>query len=233
MAVSSGAIIRAALCARTTLSISFTPDVPAAGAPQTNTWNMDLIDQASGLSAGSFELVFDDVPPRAGALGAVNVLAAGAPPLTTVYDAATGEITMDLGTQSIAVQIGSTLPGGPQHLSQLSSTFSPVGVTKNGSPAGAFTGVTIDDNGLISASYSTGFTRVIYQVPVADVPNPNGLRVLDNQAFALSEGSGSMFLWDAGSGPTGGRFYSRGDAGQRRSTLPTLPGWRCFDPRIH
>ena len=111
---------------------------------------------------------------------------------------------MSLGTQTIAVKIGSTLPDGPQHLSQLSSVFSPVGVTKDGSPAGAFTGVSIDGNGLISASYSTGFSRVIFQVPVVDVPNPNGLRVLDNQAFALSQDSGSMFLWDAGSGPTGG-----------------------------
>ena len=61
-----------------------------------------------------------------------------------------------------------------------------------------------DENGLMKASYSTGFTRVIYQVPVVDVPNFNGLRVLDNQTFAQSNQSGSMFLWDAGSGPTGG-----------------------------
>ena len=54
------------------------------------------------------------------------------------------------------------------------------------------------------ASYSSGFSRVIYQVPVADVHNFNGLRVLDNQTFALSRESGSMFLWDAGTGPTGG-----------------------------
>ena len=40
-------------------------------------------------------------------------------------------------------------------------------------------------------------------VNVVDVPNPNGLRVLDNQCFALSQDAGSMFLWDAGSGPTG------------------------------
>ena len=192
------------LGASQSLAISFTPAVPALGAPQSNTWSLEITDQASGLSAGTFELVFDDVPPRAGALGAVNVLAAGTPPLTTAYDDASGEITMSLGTQTIAVKIGSTLPDGPQHLSQLSSVFSPVGVTKDGSPAGAFTGVSIDDNGLISASYSTGFSRVIFQVPVVDVPNPNGLRVLDNQAFALSQDSGSMFLWDAGSGPTGG-----------------------------
>ncbi len=107
-------------------------------------------------------------------------------------------MTLDLGNQTIDVAIGSTVPGGPQHLSQLSSTFSPVGVTKNGSPAGTFTGVSIDEKGMMRASYSSGFSRVIYQVPVADVPNFNGLRVLDNQTFALSRDSGSMFLWDAG-----------------------------------
>ena len=53
------------------------------------------------------------------------------------------------------------------------------------------------------ATYSSGFSKVIYQVPVVDVPNPNGLTVLDNQTFSLSRNSGSMFLWDAGSGPTG------------------------------
>ena len=45
---------------------------------------------------------------------------------------------------------------------------------------------------------------MIYQIPVADMPNPNGLRVLDNQCFALSQASGSLFLWNAGEGPTGG-----------------------------
>ena len=36
------------------------------------------------------------------------------------------------------------------------------------------------------------------------MPNPNGLKVLDNQCFAISQASGGMFLWDAGDGPTGG-----------------------------
>ena len=79
-----------------------------------------------------------------------------------------------------------------------------MGVTKDGNAAGTFTGVSIDENGFLYASYSSGFSKVIYQVPVVDVPNPNGLRVLDNQCFALSKDAGSMFLWDAGSGPTGG-----------------------------
>ena len=56
--------------------------------------------------------------------------------------------------------------------------------------AGTFTGVSIDENGYLYASYSSGFSKVIYQVPVVDVPNPNGLRVLDNQCFALSQDAG-------------------------------------------
>ncbi len=190
------------LGASQTLAMSFTPTVPATG--QSNTWTMTITDQATGLSGGSYELVFSDTPPTAGALASVTQTVAPTAPLTSSYDAATGEIALNLGNQPITLQIGSTVAGGPQNLSQLSSTFSPVGVTKDGNPAGTFTGVTIDENGLMRASYSTGFTRVIYQIPVVDVPNFNGLRVLDNQSFALSDLSGSMFLWDAGSGPTGG-----------------------------
>lgn len=38
---------------------------------------------------------------------------------------------------------------------------------------------------------------------MADVANPNGMRVFDNQTFGISDESGSMYLWDAGSGPVG------------------------------
>jgi len=214
------------LGASQTLAMSFTPTVPAAGSPQTNTWTMTITDQASGLSGGTYELVFSDTPPTAGALASVTQTVAPAAPLSSAYNAATGEIALNLGNQPIAIKIGSTLPGGPQNMSQLSSTFSPVGVTKDGSPAGTFTGVTVDENGLMRASYSTGFTRVIYQIPVVDVPNFNGLRVLDNQTFALSDVSGSMFLWDAGDGPTGGiqgfaREQSTTDIAQELTQLIT------------
>jgi flagellar hook protein FlgE len=188
------------LGASQTLSFEFTPTVAAAGDPQTNTWTLEIIDQASGESAGSYEIVFGDVPPNAGAPTSVTGPVGGT--LTSSYDAASGDITLDLGNQTITVGIGST-SGGEQHLSQLSSTFSPTGVTKDGNAAGTFTGVSIDEQGYLYASYSSGFSKVIYQVPVVDVPNPNGLRVLDNQCFALSKDAGSMFLWDAGSGPTG------------------------------
>ena len=53
------------------------------------------------------------------------------------------------------------------------------------------------------ALYDTGYTRTIYQIPLAAVANPNGLNSEDNQAFSISPDSGPFYLWDAGDGPTG------------------------------
>jgi flagellar hook protein FlgE len=185
-----------------TLSATFTPTVPAAGDPRSNSWTLEIVDEASGQSAGTYDLVFSDTPPNAGALTSVTGPTGGA--LTTSYDAATGDMVLDLGSQQITIGIGSTDPDGPAHLTQLTSTFSSVGVSHDGAGAGTYTGLSVDAQGFLSATYSTGFSRVIYQIPVADVPDPNGLKVLDNQCFAISRESGGMFLWDAGSGPTGG-----------------------------
>ncbi len=186
-----------------TLSMSFTPTVPAAGQPNSNTWTLALVDQATGLSAGSYEITFSTVSGNAGNIASVTQLTAGATPPSTAYDAASGEMSLNLGGQTIAIQVGSTSATGAHHLTQLSSTFSSSGVTKNGNAAGTFTGLSINEKGLLSASYSTGFSQVIYQIPVADVPNLNGLRVLDSQSYAVSSESGPLFLYDAGTGPVG------------------------------
>ena len=96
------------LGASQTLSFQFTPTVAAAGDPQTNTWTLEIIDQASGLSGGSYEIVFGDVPPNAGYPTSVTQTVAGTAPLSTGYDAATGDITLDLGNQTITIGVGST-----------------------------------------------------------------------------------------------------------------------------
>jgi flagellar hook protein FlgE len=65
------------------------------------------------------------------------------------------------------------------------------------------TSAEVDENGFVHATFDTGASRVIYQVPLVDLPNPNGMRSLDQQTFLPSNESGSFFLWDAGDGPTG------------------------------
>lgn len=185
------------------LAMTFTPNVPAAGQPATNSWRLDLVDQASGQPAGSYQITFSAASGNAGNIASVTQLGAGANPPSSSYDATSGVMSLALGGQTIAMDLGSTSAGGPHHLSQLSTIFSSSGITKDGNAAGTFSGLGIDEKGYLSASYSTGFSKVLYQVPVADVPNLNGLRVLDNQTYALSDQSGALFLYDAGTGPTG------------------------------
>ena len=63
--------------------------------------------------------------------------------------------------------------------------------------------VDVDGNGYVRATFDTGVTRTIYQVPLVDVPNPNGMVAMDQQTYLPSPDSGSFFLWNAGEGPTG------------------------------
>lgn len=179
------------------LNVTFTPSLPAAdGDPPTNLWTMTISDSASaGATVGEYTLEFDDSRANGGTLAAVSVVSGGA------YDPLTGEIAVTVGGGPLDLTIGRV--GDPNGLTQLSDSFAPVSITKDGSPVGNLTSVEIDVNGFITATYDTGFTRTIYQVPLVDVPNPNGLISHSNQTYQVSPQSGSFFLWDAGDGPTG------------------------------
>lgn len=177
-----------------TLDITFTPTVPATGS--SNTWTMEIKDSAQGGAViGQYTLVFDDTRANGGTLASVTTVSGGA------YNAADGTLALTVDGGPLTMTIGKV--GDPNGLTQLSDSFAPTSITKDGSPVGNLTSVEIDDNGFISATYDTGFIRRIYQIPLVDVPNTNGLISLNNQAYQVSPSSGSFFLWDAGDGPTG------------------------------
>ena len=88
-------------------------------------------------------------------------------------------------------------------MTQLSDAFAPVSISKNGTPVGSLTGIEVDLNGFVRASFDTGINRVLYQIPLIDVSNVNGLEALDQQSYRVTPDSGSFFMWDAGDGPTG------------------------------
>jgi flagellar hook protein FlgE len=177
-----------------TLDITFTPTVPAVGS--SNTWTMQITDSAqAGAVIGEYTLVFDDTRANGGTLASVTTVSGGA------YNAGDGTLALTVDGGPLTMTIGKV--GDPNGLTQLSDSFAPTSITKDGSPVGNLTSVEIDDNGYISATYDTGFIRRIYQVPLVDVPNTNGLISLSNQAYQVSPSSGSFFLWDAGDGPTG------------------------------
>ncbi|MCU0826783.1 MAG: flagellar hook-basal body complex protein [Tabrizicola sp.] len=176
------------------LEVTFIPTVPATGS--SNTWTMQLRDSASGGALiGEYTLTFDDSRGAGGTLASVTVVSGGA------YNAADGTLALTVGGGPMTVAIGRL--GDPNGLTQLSDSFAPVSISKNGSPVGNLTTIEVDENGYVNATYNTGFTKRLYQIPLVDIPNPNGLVALSNQTYQVSPESGSFFLWDAGSGPTG------------------------------
>ena len=185
-----------------TLDISFIPSVPATGS--SNEWTMVIRDSATVDDTatatdesiiGEYTLTFDDTRSSGGTLASVTVISGGA------YNSATGKLDLTVAGGSMDVTIGKI--GDTNGLTQLSDSFAPTSITKDGSPVGNLTAVEIDENGYLKATYDTGFIRTVYQIPLVDVPNQNGLTSLDNQTFQVSPTSGSFFLWDAGDGPTG------------------------------
>ena len=176
------------------MDFTFTPTVPATGA--SNSWTMKIQDSAGGgATVGEYTLTFNATQTAGGALASVTAISGGA------YDSINGTIPVAVGGGLIDLDIGK--PGQPNGMTQLSSTFAPVAISKNGSPVASLTAVEVDEKGYLSAIYDQGFTRRIYQLPVVDVPNANGLLALNNQTYQVSPGSGPFYLWNAGDGPTG------------------------------
>ena len=177
-----------------TLQVTFTPVIPATGS--SNQWTMTITDSASSNAViGEYALTFDASQANGGQLLSVTNVSGGP------FDAATGEIALTVGGGNLQLSLFN--PGGQVGMTQLSDRFAPTSITKNGSPVATLTAVEMDANGNLSAIYDQGFSRRIYQIPLVDVPNPNGLMVLSNQTYQVSPGSGPFYLWDAGDGPTG------------------------------
>ncbi|MCV3269869.1 flagellar hook protein FlgE [Roseobacter sinensis] len=188
------------------ISITFTPTAPATATdPATNEWTMVMTDSAqAGAEIGRYTLTFTDARTAGGTLATVTPVAIPAGPNagpSPAYNTTTGLIDVNVAAGPISVDIGAI--GDTEGLSQLSYSFAPVSVTKDGSAIGNFIGLDVDANGFVRASFDTGEIRTVYQIPLINVANPNGLQAFDSQTYLPSRESGAFFLWDAGDGPTG------------------------------
>lgn len=177
------------------LDITFTPDTGAAGG-LSNSWLVEVRDSASDNAVvSSFRMRFDDSQALGGTIAEVTQISGLA------YDPDTGTIPLQVGGGDLDLFIGA--PGSDAGIKQLATSFSSSNITRNGSPVGQLVNVEVDANGMVNATYDTGFVKTLYRIPVVNVPNPNGLTAMEGQAFKPSLESGSFFLWDAGDGPTG------------------------------
>jgi flagellar hook protein FlgE len=88
-------------------------------------------------------------------------------------------------------------------LTQFAGDYSPLDVVANGSSSGTLTRTEVTDNGDVFGVFDNGMRRPIFSIPLAMVPNPNGLIETNGNSYSLSSESGPLELSTASAGPTG------------------------------
>ena len=167
---------------------------------------VEFDDSPTGTPGGILTIEQYDIattPPTINATTGARDYTAVTLGASTDWNTTTGIFTYNpTGTGGeIAINLGSI--GSDSNVVQYSAESQVLSVDKDGSPASTLIGIEIDQNGLMDAVFESGVRQTLYKIPIANVQNPNGMRALDGQAFALTRESGSVYFYDAGSGPTG------------------------------
>jgi flagellar hook protein FlgE len=122
---------------------------------------------------------------------------------TTSQLASTLNITWTNGanTSSIALDWGTNnLNDG---LTQFASGYNVAYINQNGSAVGLLSGVTIDDQGLITASFTNGDSQALYKLPLSTFADPSSLAGEEGNAWKATKASGDFNLREAETGGAG------------------------------
>ena len=116
------------------------------------------------------------------------------------YDPGNGAAWSD-GTNVFTVEVGNQ--GSVNGLTQYSTDYIVDRVEQDGVQFGAFAGVTIDEAGIVTALFDNGRSLKIYQIPLANFSNANGLSAKTGNAFLETDRSGPYSLREANTGGAG------------------------------
>ncbi|MFT4076946.1 MAG: flagellar hook protein FlgE [Asticcacaulis sp.] len=99
----------------------------------------------------------------------------------------------DVGADAQTITMGFGTDG-ESSITQLAGDSTTSSVTANGTEFGSLSSVDISSDGLVTATYSNGDTKVLAQVAVATFVNANGLTSVSGNAYKVSTDSGSYSL---------------------------------------
>ncbi|TGY87528.1 flagellar hook-basal body complex protein [Marinicauda algicola] len=112
------------------------------------------------------------------------------------WAAATG-----IGSQAVSLDLGSA--GNPGGITQYDSPSVLNSTVVNGAVFGDFAGVEVSPDGFVSARFTNGVVRQVYQIPIATVVNPNGLASVGGGSYQITDESGAFTLNPPGIGSSG------------------------------
>lgn len=92
-------------------------------------------------------------------------------------------------------------------MTQFANNFGVTSVTADGVPPGDLVGLVLEGDGMLTAQFSNGRARALYQVPLATFLNPNGLKADQGGAFRTTLASG-LYNINASNAGGAGRIQS-------------------------
>ena len=152
------------------LNLAFTKQVAA------NTWNLDITDPDGAFVLATQTLTFNGngtlATPVGGTIAVTPITWTAAP-----LGANVSTVTLDVS-----------------NVTQFSERYAVSGTDQNGSSTGTRTTVAIDEDGFVTATYTNGARRQLFQIPLAEFPNPNALDQRSGTALVETASSGRVFI---------------------------------------
>lgn len=132
-----------------------------------------------------------------------SITGPGAP--STISDIS-GQFTInwDTTTGAAAQPLDLDLTSG---MTQFANSFGVTSVTADGVPPGDLVGLVMQGDGMLTAQFSNGRARALYQIPLATFLNPNGLKAAVGGAFSTTLESG-LYNINASNAGGAGRIVS-------------------------
>jgi flagellar hook protein FlgE len=175
------------------MTLTFTPSGTA------NQWNVATSFTGAGtttatIAAGDNVVQFNSD----GTLNTAGTTFNAASALSVAWDS-----TVSGGTSPQTVSFNLGTNGTSSGLSQIGTSFNIGQINQDGVQFGNFSGVTVNQAGIVTANYDNGLSRAIYIVPVGTFSNPNGLQPQSGNTYTQTTDSGSAVLREAGTGSAG------------------------------
>ncbi|MBS1230304.1 MAG: flgE, partial [Proteobacteria bacterium] len=129
----------------------------------------------------------------------------------TMIDAPSGGSPLAINLDKVMSDQGKTNISSPMltfnidfsESTQFGSAFGTNSLTQDGYTSGRLTGVSVNEDGIVSGNYSNGKTRNLGQVALANFTNPNGLTSLGGNQWAETDASGTALVGTPNSGTLG------------------------------
>ena len=147
-----------------------------------NSFNVNNTDVISGAIVPAVKFNSDGTPQTFFVNSMSVIWANGAENMNGDY----GEGT------TISLQMGNV--GTNDGLTSLSGDFTTNYITQDGAKFGSYAGVSVDENGVVTALYDNGETRPIAILPLATFSNPNGMTAISGNAWMETDYSGQALL---------------------------------------